>query len=126
MTHSSKAMIPTRANLMQKLLENFEPKELLQWRFFSKKVANDVVPRIFKHLKCVCPDIEGETETNEFQLNMKYASTVEVHNINGGESILNNYLPKIVGITDRAYDLHLTFEQDDITTKIKHPKKIAK
>ena len=75
-------------NVMQRVLECFDVKELLEWRYFDKRFGNELVPRCLKNLRYTCPD-EDEKEEETFHTILTYARKVEISRINGKESHLH-------------------------------------
>ena len=71
------------------MLECYDKKKLLDWRFVSKTVADEIVPRCWKTLIYKCPedddDIDEEDEKNAFYKKLLYASKVVISGINGSE-----------------------------------------
>jgi hypothetical protein len=61
-TALNKKKLLQNKNVMQRVLECFELKDLLEWRLFSKTVANEIVPRCIKKLIYRCPDPDDEVE----------------------------------------------------------------
>ena len=73
-----KNKIIENANLMQRVLENFQIKELVEWRKFNKKLANEVFSRCVKHMICKLPDANDEDDDYTFHKILKYPRKVEI------------------------------------------------
>ena len=97
---------------MQRILENYDMRRVLEMRKFSKTVQQEVVPRCIKHLIYNCP-MDEEDEKAEFFKDLKYASKVEIKYINGSEE----HLQKVKEIADNNADncsyLYLGFYGED-------------
>lgn len=73
-----KQKIFANLNIMQRVLENYENRDLLELRFLSKKVAYEVFPRSFKDLNYILPDQDEEEADYTFHTLLKYAKTVNI------------------------------------------------
>src|SRR5258708_5657852 len=88
---SAKYKLFKNNNVMQRVLENYEKKELLEWRLFDKRVGQELVPRCIKELIYECPEVDDDDDTDGYTFHkiLTYARKVEIRNIDGGEVHLN-------------------------------------
>ena len=77
-----KTKVLTNRNLMQRVLENYSYKRLIEFRKFNKDMCKEVVPRCIKHLRYECTG-ENKPKGTPFYRDLSYASSVEILYING-------------------------------------------